>query len=354
MMSINRTGVIKKMIVRHIQDENLKSRDKLPSIDFFRRHFGCGTTTVAAAFSELRDEGVLTIRDKIGAFVLDQSVAGHAGRVIGISVFTSLASAMSHIYIVALQQELNQRGCIAKLFFSQKPPEEGRFEFSCDDFPGLVRSVKEASIDALIHFGKFDRRSMKFLSAHGIPELFCGFLADKKANCCVCDFGRILESMFDCDGVRSAKRPFAFIPPSATDILSAIFTEKSGDSTSICVTPRTRNDRFSSEIASRFASMSASKRPDMLIFFDDFIASAVLMNLALMISEDKMPGAAILMNTELTIAYPPMKQLYTWRLNIHEFAELSAEKFTAALRAGETNVGSVYYEPVYSDLSFRR
>ena len=351
---MSKTGTIKKMIVRYIQDENLKKHDKLPSVDFFRKHFCCGTTTVSAAINELRDEGVLVIRDKIGAFVRDQNVAGHAGRVIGISVFSMHAGAMANILIVELLQELNRRGCNAKLFFRQGTLKEGHYEFSCEDFPGLVRSVEESSIDALIHFGKFDAQSMRFFSDNGIPEVFVGFLADDNSNCCVCDFGKILENMFACEEIRSAKRPCAFIPSSAAGKLSAVFTAKGGGKHFQFFTPRERDDRFAFEIASQLGAMPVSERPDMLLFFDDFIASAVLMNLSLLIPADKMPGIALLMNTELPIAYPPLKKFYTWELKIHEFAELTAEKLTTTLRAGKNDTGSIFYEPRFRDLSMQQ
>ena len=342
------------MIVRYIQDENLKKQDKLPSVDFFRRQFGCGTTTVSAAINELRDEGVLVVRDKIGAFVRDQNVAGHAGRVIGISVFSMHAGAMINMLIVELLLELSQQGCIAKLFFRQGNLQEGHYEFSCDDFPGLARSVEEASIDALIHFGKFDAKSMRFFSEHGIPEVFMGFLADDNSNCCVCDLGKVLENMFQHEGVRSAKRPCIFIPPSVAGKLSAIFAANGGSKQLQFVTPRERDDRFTFEIASQLAAMPTSKRPDMLLFFDDFIASAVLMNLSLLIPLDDMPGVALLINTELPVAYPPLKQFYTWVLDIHEFAKLTAEKLTTTLRAENTDTGSIFYEPNFRDLSMQQ
>lgn len=349
MVSKNKASMMKRLIVRYIQDEKLKPDDQLPAVEFFRRRFHCGTTTVAKAISELRDEGVLKVQDKVGVFVVDPNVDGHAGRVIGISVFTPDAGATFNILLVSLQVELSRYGCTAQLFQRSQPPPEGRFEFSIRDFPGLCRSIEEKSIDALIHLGKFDPPSMEFLGRHAMPEIFVGFLANGSHNCSVCDFSMILNSMCDTEAAGKARYPAVFFPQSAAGVLEPQFRDRMRGRPYVSLTPpRWKNEdlcQFGRNTAREFAALPEDERPDLLLFFDDFLANALLFPLMLLLGTEKMPKVMLLRNLQLPISYPPLPELKIWEIDIAAFARATASRFLDTLRAGQKDTGTIFFEP---------
>ena len=105
-MTERKTEQAKSLLVRYIRDQQMKRGDRLPPQDFLRKTFKFGTATISAAINELKDDGVLEVRDKVGVFVIDPNADGHAGRTIGITMRHAENSLYYSCILTALQMRL--------------------------------------------------------------------------------------------------------------------------------------------------------------------------------------------------------------------------------------------------------
>ena len=119
-MTERKTEQAKSLLVRYIRDQQMKRGDRLPPQDFLRKTFKFGTATISAAINELKDDGVLEVRDKVGVFVIDPNADGHAGRTIGITMRHAENSLYYSCILTALQMRLVEEGCMIRLFRYQK------------------------------------------------------------------------------------------------------------------------------------------------------------------------------------------------------------------------------------------
>ena len=122
-----KTEMAKQAIVRYIRENGVKPGEKLPSQDALRKVLGFGGATIGAAINELKDDGVLDVRDKIGVYLIDPNMDGHAGRVIGITARYVEASP----YYCCLLGDLGRVQCAYLLFYQkrggQRPFRKSRF-----------------------------------------------------------------------------------------------------------------------------------------------------------------------------------------------------------------------------------
>ena len=349
MVGRNRTEIVKQLIVRHIRDNFLKAGDALPSIEFFREKFDCGTTTVARAINELRDEGVVRIRSRVGVFVEDPYVGGNFGRTVGISIFHPGALGGNSFLLAALELELNIHGCGTRLFVCPGELVENEYEFSLFSFPGLRHAVENKSIDALIHLGRFDERSMAFLRVHRMPELFAGFLARGSKNCAVWDYERILNEMCGCDIFRKAKKTAIFPPPSAEKVLLEVLKKRSEGKPFMAI-PLPRLLERGTVLPSRTAvekilSRPAAERPDLIISFSSGLVNALLFQLAIALPGEKLPSVMMTCSKDTYLTYPPVPEMHIWLLDAEAFARETVHQLLETLRGGGTDVGKILVTP---------
>ena len=345
----NKTGIVKQLIVRHIRDNFLVAGDALPSIEFFREKFDCGTTTVSRAINELRDEGVVRIRNRVGVFVEDPYVGGNFGRTVGISIYHPDALASNSSILSALELELNIHGCGTRLFVCPCELVENEYEFSLFSFPGLRNAVETRSIDALIHLGGFDKKSMDFLREHRMPELFAGFLARGNKNFAVWDYEQILNEMCDSDVFRTAKRPVIFPPPSAEKVLLEVMKKRSkGKPFMVIPLPRLleRGTVLPSRTAvEKIVSLPADQRPDLVISFSTGLVNALLFQLALALPGEKLPSVMMICRKDTWLTYPPVPEMRTWVLDEEAFAREAVHRLLETLRNNGTDVGRISVKP---------
>ena len=349
MVSRNKTGIVKQLIVRHIRDNFLAPGDSLPAMEFFRKQFNCGTTTVSRAINELRDEGVVRVQNRVGVFVADPYVGGEFGRTVGISIYHPRALGFNSSLLAALELELNTHGCGTHLFVCPEELVENKYEFSLFSFPGLRRAVETKSIDALIHLGKFDKQSMDFLREHRMPELLAGYLARGSKNCAVWDYEQILNEMCDCDIFRTAKNPVIFPPLAAKKVLLDVFKARlNGRPFMQIPLPRLleRGIDLPSKIAvEEIIALPAAERPDLVISFSTGLVNALLFQLALALPGEKLPCVMMTSNKETWLTYPSVPEMRTWILDAEEFARLTVRQLLQTLRGGGTDVGRIFVNP---------
>lgn len=349
MVTQNKTGLVKQLIVRYIQDNFLEAASPLPSIEFFRERFKCGTTTVARAINELRKEGVVRVQNRVGVFVEDPYVGGNPGRTIGISLFHPDALAGNSFLLSALELELNIHGCGTRLFVCPEELVEDEYEFSLFSFPGLQHAVETRSIDALIHFGRFDANSMDFLAKNRMPELFAGFLARGNKNCAVWDYERILNEMCDCEVFRTARKPVIFSPPSAEKVLLEVLESRSGGRPFMNIPLPRMLDRStvppSRTAVEKFIAMPAEERPDLVISFSSGLVNALLFQLAVALPREKLPNVLMTCHKDTLLTYPPVSEMRTWIFDAGDFARQTVRQFLQTLRSGKTDAGRIFVEP---------
>ncbi len=139
----------KRSLVQFIREGQLAVGDRLPSHAALRERLKLSTSTIHAAIGELREEGVLEVRDKVGVFLKDPGADGHVARVIGLAAFEVVQNSAFNCYLVhSITRQLAERGYQTHLFCSENGPMPLYHSF--DDIPGLERCIRERKIDAML------------------------------------------------------------------------------------------------------------------------------------------------------------------------------------------------------------
>lgn len=164
----------KRAIVRFIREEALREGDRLPSHADLRRRLKFSTDTVHSAVRELRDDGVLEVRNKVGAFVRDVNADGHIAGTIGIALYDVLCNSAFNNYLVNnINVQLNAHGYQTRLFSTPtllQRPAYRRFE----ELPGLSRCVRTRQFDALLSLVELSDEATTQLTNMRIPNvIFC-------------------------------------------------------------------------------------------------------------------------------------------------------------------------------------
>ena len=316
-MAEQKTEHVKRMIVRYIREKQIKSGERLPSQDFFRRQFACGTTTVRAAIEELKNDGVLEVRDKIGVYVIDPNADGHAASEIGICAVYS-DSPYYCCLLCALQSHLIQSGCMAHLFFKYKPdPRDNTLYYDVSDFPGLARSVENKILDGLIHLDDFNDYSLRFFAKAGIPTLSAAGLPLSE-NSVTYGLSEILRRMCAKLKKMNVKRP-ALVSVKATEhFIDPLFLECTGGKGILL-----SNDAFAKGdlFVKKFLAIPEEERPDMVLYMDDILAQSITSQLVFRLPHDKLPRAMILRNKQLRATFAVENPVF-FNMDLDDFAAL--------------------------------
>ncbi|MFA6816558.1 MAG: GntR family transcriptional regulator [Lentisphaeria bacterium] len=336
-MGTLKTDIIKQLIVRYIRDTNMHKGDALPSQDFFRRFFKCGMTTVSAAINDLKNDGVLQVYDKVGVFVIDPNVDGHAGRVIGITAKYVEGSPYYSSLLGALQMNLIRKGCQTQIFCCNDK-NKNSFSFSIDDFSGLRRCIKSNELDAVMHLDDFKSSMFNLLEKKKIPVFFVGNIGISPDGLFY-DQQSMLHDM--CLKLREigAKRPGLYIQSPIKKYLEGIFIEEtnskgiiySDNSTSGC-----------ESVARELIAMNDAERPDAMIYMDDIHAQQIICILVQHLPYDKIPRSIILRNRQLMLSYPVSDPIF-YSIDLVEVATKAVELLLNTLKNENLHAGHNFY-----------
>ncbi len=339
-MAEQKTEHVKRMIVRYIREKQLKSGERLPSQDFFRRQFSCGTTTVRAAIDELKNDGVLDVRDKIGVFVIDPNADGHAASVIGICAIYSDTPYYCCL-LCALQSHLNRLGCMAHLFFRYKPePRDDMLYHDVSDYPGLARSVEGKILDGIIHLDDFNDRSLRFLAKAGIPTLSaCGLPLSE--NSVSYDLSDILRRMCVRLKKMNVKRPALVSVKATENHIDPLFLECTVGKGIIL-----SNDAFTNGnlFVKKYMALPEEKRPDLILYLDDILAQSITSQLVFLLPHEKLPGAMILRSRQLRSTFAVQNPVF-FNMDLDSFAGLVVSTLMKNVKTGNIRIGRVRYRP---------
>lgn len=341
-MAENKTEQAKQLIVRYIRDQKMMSGDRLPGQGFFREKFRYGTTTIAAAVRELRDDGVLDVRDKIGVFVVDANANGHIGRTVAVTAVHLEDSMFYSVLSSFLQVHLIRSGNLMRLFCCQAPSPKG--SFSIDDYPGLQRCVDGGEIQGIIHLDDFEPKAGNYLKKNGIPSLKIG--STLSADGIRIDFSTIMKQALAKIRSIGCRRPGLIVNAYLFEALESEFKNQCcelwGSVSSAVFSGYNIND--GRRIMQEYMNLPREKRPDGLVIMDDILGGTVAAELASVLLPDEMPAAVILRNLQLAIPFP-FRRRYYYDVDLNELALIATGVINKAMKTGSLEHVSISYLP---------
>lgn len=337
----SKTERTKQLLVRYIRDSKMKRGDKLPPQNQLRKLFNSGAVTVSSAINTLKKDGVLEVKDKVGVFVIDPYADGHTGRVIGITMLSIGDNLYYSCLLTCIQMLLVENGCKVRLFRTYKEINTERILFDIDDFPGLRRSLEGEEIQGLIHFDDFTKEALDFIKNKNIPLIFAGSQGGITNNGVFFDHQGILRAAYKKVKENGALRPALICQTSIRKCLDNIFTEIGGNVEYI-FSQKSANQCV--ELAKNLLNIPKEKRPDWLIFLDDFQALALLSTLSCSLPPEEMPGAVVMCNLPSQFYYP-VRQIILFDSNLEEFSKIVVELLIEAMTSGQLETGKVLYLP---------
>ena len=339
-----KTEMAKQALVRHIRESGMKTGEKLPPQSVLRQILGFGGATVGAAINELKNDGVLDVRDKIGVYLLDPDMDGHAGRVIGITARYVEGSPYYACLLGVLQQRLISEGCSVHIFcFSKKGigrdlSDAGSFFYDIDDYPGLRRMVESNTLDGIIHLDDFTENALRLFKEKKLPTLFVGAI-DHSPNSLTYHYTEILRNMCRIAAKSHFQRPALICQTSTRAILEPLFHELVSENALICDLNTIGDAKCTAE---RLIAMPDETRPDVLLYFDDVLAQVIAVKLILALPKEKLPAGIILRNLQLKIQFP-IPEAYYMSIDLPDVAAKAADLLLDAVKMRNTKIGSHYY-----------
>lgn len=268
----------KRALIRMVQDSGLKIGDKLPGHEQLQRELQLSGTTIFRAVQQLRDEGIFEVRNKVGTFVKSADLALKIGRSIGLVIprVSCVPSPFYSCLTLFLHHALIANGCLPVPFLNCESLSTKAC--SIEEFPGLKQAVLDEKIDGiidlacvelprsgeipLVYVGSPTRaRQGIFIDVHDFVEqaMRRAKLCGKKRPALIYSKGNLTDESVA--NFRKSVHLFGFDPASA-DLHFGAFAICEG-----------RN------LAPQLAALPAAKRPDALIFQDEFVGNDLLAGL---------------------------------------------------------------------------
>ena len=336
-MPENKTEQVKQLIVRYIRDKNMKRGSKLPSQDFFRRRFKCGTATVSAAISDLKNDKVLEVRDKVGVFIIDPNADGHSGRTVGITTRHISEVPYYSTLLCCLQKNLILAGCKVHIFCYAGKVQDSSI-FSVNDFPGLKRSIENNIIDGLIHLDSFFDSSLAIFRKHNIPLLFVGSIEGAK-NGLFYDIENALKEIYRKLQIMNVKRTSLFATTVIRKYVEPLLleiTKDHGAMYSACTLEE------SAKVARDIIAQPRDKRPEYIIYTDDVLAQKIIAEFAINLPNDELPGAIIMRSKQLMQCFAVKDPIF-FDIDLEAVAKQATNILLDAIKKENPDIGHVLY-----------
>jgi DNA-binding LacI/PurR family transcriptional regulator len=292
MAAITKTAQAKQLLVRYIHEHHLLAGDRLPSQDTFRRAFKFGTTTINSAICELKSEGVLDVRDKVGVYVLDPTAAGHTSYTVALVSRHSEYNLFYASLLTTLQHTLTACGYMVRLFHTTAELENSLHPLmALDEFPGLLRNIESGAIHGIIHMDDFTQSSLDFVRERHIPCIFLGSEGDGIATNGVflSPAAAVIKACLrikEFNPRRIALACHQAVMKRCRAAMESIFPGR----TEYYTCNGSHDGRI---FAESLLAMNAGQRPDWLIFPDDIVALAATSHLARRLPVEQVPRCVI-------------------------------------------------------------
>ncbi len=317
-----------KQIARFIHCSNLGVGDRVPPDRDLRRTLSLCQNTFHPAMQQLVDLGLITRSNGSGTVIRDLEPLNHLTWTVGVATvdepIRGPGAAIAWI-LHAMQRQIARRHCTCHVYFRDVNP---RWPHRIGDFPGLAEDVEAGAIDGVIVPPDMDAAA---ITRAGIPAVEAGYMTSAMPFAILTDFTAMVAEaaarLLDGKGRRIALVGGDFKGVAFEEILrqAAGGNGKNGVATEAM-------DCYPSleaggEVARAFLQRPASRRPDALIFADDFAAAGAAQALAA--QPDYRPGLASMANKQLpqSWALPVLR----FEIDLDEYAARTVDLLAEAM-----------------------
>jgi len=260
-----------------------RAGERLPSVGELRKRFGAGEFAVRAALKKLRDEGLVTLRQKAGAVVTKKATAAWKGRVAFVAIGSN-ASYFSRMLAQRISYGMEEAGWACSSVFLDAAHDGSiderqllRLLHNGVDFAiGLIWSRQIASL--------FDRAGVPYVVLNGFTRDFPNAagvvresLRDAYAKLVAALRERRVRTLLEFDYERTMDRSFkAQLADSGIDV-KRVLCKFDDESRWTLADVRRIGHRA---VAEYFSSESRRRKPpDAILFDDDYLADGGLVAL---------------------------------------------------------------------------
>ena len=345
-MAENKTEQAKQLLVRYIHDTQMERGEKLPGQDYFRRKFNYGTTTIGAAIKQLQKDGVLKVKDKIGAYLLNPNANGHISRTIALTA-VHLEDSMFYSTVASfLLTKLMERGCLMRLFYCENPGV--KLECSLDDFQGLRRCIDNGEIQGIIHIDDFCKETESFLHENHIPSISLGGgnTASAKCGIFINQLGTMLKGAKILRDI-GIKRPAVMLNKTLYKHFKKEFELIISDTWG-SLPPNSfyyaYNEYGGRNIAWDYINLPQNQRPDGMIILDDIVGGAFTSELAIHLNKEELPLCVVMRNKQMNIPFSLPKVVY-FDVDLAAFSEKAVNIIFKAIKCNIMDSGYNVFDP---------
>lgn len=326
----------KQAIIRCIREDGLKPGDRLPTQLEMRKRFGLGSVTIMTAFHELQMDRIIEIRDKVGVFVVDPDVDGHAGREVGLAINALGVSAFRSCLAHLIQIRLAERGWRVIPFFCMEPNLNGKVNLSA--FSGLRRMIEQKEIQALVTLGDFSQSTLSFFRSQKLPVVYVGSRQTDMPQAGI-DMPQFMRSAIMELRKQGCCCPGILISEALKPMLESEFIGMQG-LPEFLFTGNFIADGVT--VARKIQRLPELRRPDGLVIFDDMLASGFIAELH-RLRMKTYPRLVILRNLQNPMDFAADDPIF-FDVDLNVVAELSVEVLWQQLKGERQNV--LKYMPV--------
>ncbi len=306
-----KTEQAKLALVRYISDLNLRPGDKLPSQETIRAELGLGNATITRALKELKKDGVLTTKHRIGTYVLDSNADGHPARIIGIGALQSGDPGVGPVYSCLLHHmltHLTESNCQAIIFHCR--PTYGKYGIELDYFPGLKRNVEQKRLDGIILMADISSRAWSWLEERQMYPVFVGPNTDMPSGVMI-DYRQSIREAIRIFSSNGINRPAVIMYKGSTSAsVKSEFIKLTGNRKGFNARKfyfaETQAKDTPPKAIEKIYSLPKNERPDGLAILDDQLASKIITEITRrrLAGDDYLPKFVVQTNKQIPIAFP--------------------------------------------------
>jgi hypothetical protein len=307
-----------KSIARYIHRQQLSVGDTLPPQRELRHTLGFSNNTLDPAMEFLVDLGVFARRPRNGTVIRDLAPLQRLTWTIGVATIDlpvrGVGASIAWV-LHAIQHQIARRHSTCHVYFRDEHP---RWPHRLADFPGLEEGVEAGAIDGLIVPAKMDAAA---IARAGIPAVEIGLMTSAMPFAILADYpGMIAEAtarLLEAKARRIALVSWRFDSGAFEEMLRQAAGGNGATGVATEVIESLPSLAAGTEVARALLQRPASRRPDALIFTDDFTAVGAVQTLAA--QPDYRPGLATMANKQLP--QPWALPVVRFDLDLDEVAE---------------------------------
>ncbi len=346
-----KTEIAKLALVRYIRDLNLCAGDRLPPQETIRAELGLGNATITRALEELKREGILATKRRVGTYVVDPNADGYPARIIGIGSLQSGDPGVGPFFSCLLHHiltHLTELNCHAVIFHCK--PTYGKWGIGLDYFPGLKRNVKQKRLDGVILMADISKQAWNWLEKNHMHPIFVGASTYALSGVMI-DYRESTQQAIQILLNEGIKKPGVVIHEGITskfvksEFLKVTSRLKNFDpKTFYFEEPQGKN--APPTMIDKIYSLPKSKRPDGLAILDDQLANKIISEIVKrkLAGDDYLPKFVVQTNKQTPISFP-IKPIATLEVDIDELASKLVTLFIDKLKGNNDDQKIIWVAP---------